>query len=435
MKELSYQERSFQYLLFGLFLGTALYVFSIGSIMEPDTGSYLHLTIITTPAYPLFLYGFKKIFGTDGLGIYVVVLQLLYGLYAIWYFSKESKHFFKLSTLFSTVLGVILIVPYWDPNILVANRIVSEGLAYPTFLIWLALFLQCIHKINRKKALKLFIVLGFLISLRPQFNFIIPGIGLVLLIGLGTTFSKKKVFMGMISILVLLILLNVFEKGYHFALRGEFTKTANTGVQLMTLPMFVADAEDYIIFEDKRQQEYFKHVYNKADSLRLLQSYATPTFDQTIYHHLHNNYASLSYQVLSQQGRKFINPTEVESQQTLISNNNLLISMWLPLVLDNFSSFFDVFFLNVINAFDGYVWLVVHILLLAFVLYDWKYRQRVKSMYLCFLLILVGSNTLLVCLVEHSIDRYFIYTRWMLPFIFLIILHQNYTLLIKNKHS
>lgn len=412
-------------LLISLFICSAIYVFSIGSIYEPDTGSYLHLTIITTPVYPIFLYGFKKIFGIEGLGIYVVIIQFIYGMSAIRYLVVKSKWFFKEKSAFKVALFLVLLIPYWDPGILVANKIVSEGIAYPTFLIWLGLCIRLVKNFNNRTVLYFFTTLFLLISLRPQFNFILPVLVIALLFGWAIGIFKKIIFGGLLIILLFPLILGVFEKSYHFAMRGEFTGTANTGVQIMSLPLFIADKEDYAIYDDKVKQAYFKHIYQKADEAKLLQRYYQPSFDDTQYHHLHQNYAELSFGVLSIEGRKFLNPAAVDAQKTLVKNNQLLIAMWMPLVLDNFGQFLKIFLLNIVNAFDGYLSLLIHLLLLLYFLWDWKYRQDGKSLAMIFLFLLLISNMLLVCLVEHSIDRYFIYTRWMLPFAFLVIIYER----------
>ena len=418
-------------LIISLFTCTAIYVFSIGGIFEPDTGSYLHLTIITTPVYPLFLYGFKKLLGIEGLGSYVVIVQFFYGMSAIWYLIFKCNWFFNEKSAFKVALCLILLVPYWDPGMLVANKMVSEALAYPTFLIWLGLCIQLVENFHRRTVLYFFTTLFLLISLRPQFNFILPVLVITLISGFIMNISKKIVFGGLLIILLFPLFLGLFERTYHFAMRGEFTKTANTGVQIMTLPLFVADKEDYAVYDTKVKQEYFKHVYQKADEAKLLQKHYQPSFDDTQYHYLHQNYAELSFGVLSIEGRKFLNPAAVDAQKTLVKNNQLLIAMWMPLVLDNFGQFLNIFLLNVVNAFDGYQSLLFHLLLLLYFLWDWRYRRNNKSLAMIFLFLLLFSNVFLVCLVEHSIDRYFIYTRWMLPFAFLVIINREFQSILK----
>ncbi|UZO81140.1 hypothetical protein NBT05_01360 [Aquimarina sp. ERC-38] len=410
-----------------LFLITILYVFSKGSIMERDTGSYLHLTIITTPVYPLFLYGFKKIFGIDGLGPYVLTVQLIYGLYAIWFFIHKIKFHYQCRAYLTIGFSVILLVPFWDPGILVANRIVSEALAYPTFLIWLGIGLSLLHTYQGRKLFYFFTVLFILISLRPQFFFILPVLVISLLYALSIRIAKKKIiYTSLLIVLLLPVALKLFEKSYHYAMRGEFVSTANTGVQIMAMPFFVADQGDFDIYKEPLKQNYFKYVYQKADSARVLQNYYKASFDDTSYHHLHKNYADLSFGILSKKGRFFLGKEDSESQRILIKNNDLLIAMWLPLVLDNFLKFTRIFFQNLLNAFDGYILFFLHVLLLLYYTSQVViHRKRnTKDSFMLILFLLLFSNAVLVCLVEHSIDRYFIYTRWILAFAIITFIQQ-----------
>ena len=71
-----------------IYLMTAVYVLMTGPIIENDSGSFIHLSMISSPGYPVFLYFFKKIFITYFQEV-VIIVQLIISFFSV-YFSLFS---------------------------------------------------------------------------------------------------------------------------------------------------------------------------------------------------------------------------------------------------------------------------------------------------------------------------------------------------------
>ena len=69
----------------------------------------------------------------------------------------------------------------------------------------------------------------------------------------------------------------------------QFENTSNTGVQVMTIPFFVADKEDYKIFTDTNKQQFYTYLYNEAIKMRTLDDYYIPSFQDNKYSYYHDH--------------------------------------------------------------------------------------------------------------------------------------------------
>ncbi|WP_247672748.1 hypothetical protein [Aquimarina sp. MMG016] len=221
------------------------------------------------------------------------------------------------------------------------------------------------------------------------------------------------------------ILISLVDRTYHYVVTGYFVNTSNTGVQIVSMPMFVADVGDYKIYDDTKKQEYFKYVYKKAVDRKVTKEfYVSNKLNDNEYRHFHDNYAHLSFGVLSLKGREFLNPDNPESHEAIIENNKLLVSMWLPLFYDNFSECIRLFYNNIIHAFGGFHMLFLHLLILISSITLYIKYERDITLFSSILMLYVFCNVLLVCLVEHSISRFFLYSNWMLPVLFVLLINK-----------
>lgn len=410
-----------------IYLLTIFFVLLTGPIMEPDSYSYLHLTIIATPGYPVFLYGFKKVLGEDYFGIVVVVVQLFFLLLSIWYFIKFlTKSLVIKNNLIIIALDIILLVSLWIPSLLIANRIVAEGLSYAVFLWMITFFIKTVLEKHRKSLLLFLASLFFALLLRSQFLFTLPPF---LVIFVWFWYRDKKDFFRIISVITLILLpmlTSIVDKTFHFLVANRFENTSNTGVQLMASPFFVADPDDFTIYDNPKDQEYFKYLYTNAHKKELLDDYYKPLFNDNVYSYFHEHYVDLSYGVLSLKGREFLKNQykDATDSDLLILNNKKLIDLAMPLIWENFSKWLLLFFYNVLHAFGSVYQLILYVLLLvlsavAFI----RHQGKIELIAMLFIL-LAFSNVVLVCLVEHSIDRYMLYHRWMLPVLVLLLLNE-----------
>ncbi|WP_299218545.1 hypothetical protein [uncultured Aquimarina sp.] len=403
---------------------TIVYVLFLGAILESDSSSYINLSIIATPGYPSFLFFFKKVFGQSSFQMHVVITQLLINILIILYVVKVFKRVFDITRFLLIGLDLVLLSPLLIPSLLVANRITTEALAYPIFILIIVLFLRGFLEQSQRYLIYCCIAVFFGLLVRTQLFFILPVFVIILLYQLYKTRRFKLFGIPLFLVLLIPILVSLVDKSFHFAVHNQFENTSNTGVQVAMIPFFVADREDYKVFEEKKVQDYYKYLYDNAVQVKMLDEYYTPKYGDNVYHYFHDNYATLSYGVLSLKGREFLHPMSPESVDAIIENDKLLTSMVIPLFFQNFSKCVDLYFKNVIHAFRGMYSFLFYLILLIGSLVFWLKASNKIAFFTAFVACITFSNIALVCLVEHSLDRYMFYHQWMLPVLLILMLNE-----------
>ncbi len=404
-----------------LYLLVCVYVIWLGVIIEPDTISYVGLSLITPPGYGTFLFVFRKLFGEDHYYPIIVFVQLVLGFASSIYLVRTIKNVFQVDKRLLILIDVVLLAPIFIPEYLTVNRIVTQGLAYPCFLVIAAFLIQYLFLNNKKVIIYLLssVFIGMLI--RTQFFFIIPVLLLIFGYQWYTTKNFRKFAIPIIVIVLFPMLISLVQKTFNYVVHDTYINISSTGLQVMIMPFFVADQEDYKIYDDSKTQEYYKHMYQIAMDRKLLDDFYVPVNDN-VFHHFDYNFVNISYGVLSIEGRKFLMPSNPDSHEALIANDKFLMDMWLPLLLDNFWKCLDLFYKNVENAFGGFYMIWLSLLLLIGSLYFWmKYKEKLTLIAFIWMLF-IFSNVILVCIVQHSISRYMIYHQWMLPVLLILFL-------------
>ncbi|WP_158596897.1 hypothetical protein [Aquimarina sp. BL5] len=404
-----------------LYLLVCVYVIWLGVIIEPDTISYVGLSLITPPGYGTFLFVFRKLFGEGHYYPIIVFVQLVLGFASSIYLVRTIKNVFQVDKRLLILIDVVLLAPIFIPEYLTVNRIVTQGLAYPCFLVIAAFLIQYLFLNNKKVIIYLLssVFIGMLI--RTQFFFIIPVLLLIFGYQWYATKNFRKFAIPIIVIVLFPMLISLVQKTFNYVVHDTYINISSTGLQVMIMPFFVADQEDYKIYDDSKTQEYYKHMYQIAMDRKLLDDFYVPVNDN-VFHHFDYNFVNISYGVLSIEGRKFLMPSNPDSPEALIANDKFLMNMWLPLLLDNFWKCLDLFYKNVENAFGGFYMIWLSLLLLIGSLYFWmKYKEKLALIAFIWMLF-TFSNVILVCIVQHSISRYMIYHQWMLPVLLILFL-------------
>ncbi|KAA1242625.1 glycosyltransferase family 39 protein [Aquimarina sp. RZ0] len=414
-----------------LYLLVAVFVLWKGVITEPDTLSYVGLSIITPPGYGTFLFVFRKLLGDENYFPFIVLTQLILCFTSCWYLIKILKRIFTINKKILILIDVILLAPVLIPEYLVVNRIVTQGLTYPFFLIIISFLLQTVFEKRKFSGWFLLISVFAGILTRTQFLFIVPVILLVLGYQWYLTRNLKKYVPLGIAFIAMPVLVSVIQKTFNYAVHDNYINISSTGLQVMIMPFFVADAEDYLLYKSPKTQAYYKQMYQTAVDRKLLDDFYKPVNDN-VFHHFDYNFVNISYGVLSKKGRLFLRPSDPDSIEAMIENDKFLMDMWLPLLLDNFWKCLDLFYKNVEHAFGGFYMIWFYVLVFVFSGYSWRKYDDELALFSLLLMVLTFSNILLVCIVQHSIGRYMIYHQWFLP-VLLILLFNRLLLLQKSK--
>ncbi|MBW1297074.1 hypothetical protein [Aquimarina litoralis] len=413
-----------------LYILVCVYVMWVGVVVEPDTGSYVALSLITPPGYGTFLFVFRKIFGEENYFPIIVGIQLVIGFGACIYLIKTIAKFFELDKRLVVLLDVILLAPIVIPEFLTVNRIVTQGLAYPFFLVITALLIRYLFTKSKNTLVFLLISIFLILLIRTQFFFVIPILLIILVYEWYQTRNFKQYALVILILLSMPFFISLSQKTFNYVVQGKYINISSTGLQIMIMPFFVADQEDYQLYEDVQTQEYYKKMYAIAYDRRLLDDFYVPLNDN-VFHHFDYNFVNISFGVFSKEGRQFLMPSDPNSHEALIANDKMLVSMWLPLVLDNFWKCLDLFYKNVAHAFGGFYMIWLSLLVLIGSLYIWNSYKDKLALFAFICMLLTFSNILLICIVQHSIPRYLIYHEWMLPVLFILLLNN----FIKSKQK
>ncbi|WP_344930105.1 hypothetical protein [Aquimarina addita] len=415
----NYLSRIIVYLFF------TIVIFFIGVVTEPDTLSYVGLSVITPPGYGTFLFVFRKVFGEENYFTYVLVAQGFICFLSCWYFSKVLDENFRINKRLLVLVDIILLAPILIPEYLIVNRIVTQGLAYPLFLVVIAFFIQGVFK--KKKAFFILFILALvtIILVRTQFLFALPVFLLVL--GYFWIMTKKHKLFGflVLAIMIVPLVVSFTQKSFNYLVHDRYVNISSTGLQVMIMPLFVADADDYKLYKDTKTQNYYQYVYQEAVNMQLLDDFYIPSNDN-VFHAFDYNYIFISYEILSKKGRVYLFPDDPDSIDSLIKNDKFLMTMWMPLLLDNFWKCVDLYYKNVEHAFGGFYMIWLCLLVLLFSMYIWRKYNNNLALFSCFLMLLTFSNILIICLVQHSIGRYLIYHQWMLPILLVLWFNEQF---------
>jgi len=117
-------------------LAAFLKVLKTGPIFSGDTHSYFDMDIYRTIGYASYVNLHKVFFGTYFIKA-IIISQFGFSSFAVWFLVKAIRTTTELNKWFALILFLVLIIPVFM-GVSVANWILSEGLAYPLYLIVVA---------------------------------------------------------------------------------------------------------------------------------------------------------------------------------------------------------------------------------------------------------------------------------------------------------
>lgn len=423
-------KKHFNYFCFTYLLFIFLFILFRPLNSYPDTKSYLDVVIIRPGVYPMFLTILKSLFGSY-LAIAIKFFHGLFGVFAISFFIKSLVKNFNFSTL--TLFATLLIVssPYLFDNTNIGNKILSEGLSYPLYLITVSYFISYLIKEENKFFVRGLLVLFILIQTRSQFMFLIP-IALILLAYISykhNSYFKNKYYF--LIILMFPVLVSFADKTYHKIAHDKYVSTPWTGIHLLTPAIFVADECDFSIYKNQEEQAFYKSVFDELKHKGLnIHQLDTKQTDASIFYI--NHFSDIANHTIFEVGKKKYNGL-TENEQ-IIATDRLTKSMTLPLILNNFKGWIIIYIKNFINAFGSFKYLTLYILLLLFSIYKLVKSDSKIFKFIALIMLLTFANITLVSLGMHTIKRFTFYNFWTIFLaIFALLELINNSNLIKNE--
>lgn len=383
---------------------------------QADSEGYLDMAFYRSLSYPVFLNILRTLFGSFFL-ISIKISQGLLGVSAIYFFIKTLQKSTKMSPLFLLISMILITSPYFyltKP----ANYILSEGIAYPLYLITISHIISYYLREKEKSFIYSIIFLFILIETRSQFVFIIPVLLLVIVHNSvkNKSFIKNKYYF--LSLLILPILTSLVDKTYHKLKHDHFVNTPWSGIHIVSPAFYVSQKSDITIYKTKLEQDYFRETFNQLSKSNLLYDQAEEQGESVISHYT-QNFSKIANHTVLPVGENIIFKEKSKSDK-LIAIDQLTKKMTLPLLLKNFNKWAIVYVKNYVNAFGSIKSLLPYIFLMIFGLFSLRKDETVFK-FICLTMFLTLINIAIISLGMHTIKRFTFYNDWTLIVTMLLI--------------
>ncbi|WP_299252806.1 hypothetical protein [uncultured Lacinutrix sp.] len=408
LKQLPKQSR-IVYLLIYLFAG--LYVLRVGPIFYPDSYAFLDMAINRSPVYSVFLKCFTLIFG-DAFAFPTLIVQYLLMVFATHFLLSTLYKSLKLHsyTVLFFQLTFLANAIIWYHSV---TRILSESLAFPLVIIFVAYLFTAIKYNSFSSLLKAIGVLFLLQFNRGQFIVFIP---IVLLIGIYLMYNTKKIKIGVLSI-ALLILIPIFssfsERVYNKIVINQYKNYAMTYVHFISAPFFVANSENVSLFKTEEEKDFFRRTFNRLESKRLTLEMSTED-DEAPYVFFERNFTKICNATIHEYNRDFYAAKGLNEYEQQYKVDELTSSMFLPLLKANLKSWVKHVKRSFIKGVGGRIVLLILFFILACSSWLFIKSKDYRFVFLALAIVLKFSNNLIIAMVVHSIGRYTFYFDWII---------------------
>ena len=408
--------RQAKYLVWGLFLLTTLLVVYRKLVYFPDSDGYLQSYLIRTAGYPLFLKAVSAISG-DYFEWVLKALQALIGCWGIGYFLKTLTRLKVLKPEWAVLLCAFLLAPYFF-DIKIGNKVLSEALAYPLFLVVSSQFFRALINKNTRSLLIAIPWLFLLLTVRAQFLFMVP-------IGLGLTYliyrenrQLKPLLIGLGLWIALPMATNLTDRVYHSIEHGHFVRTPWRGIHFLAPAMFVAETEDVDLFTDPTQREYFRQMHQSLADQKLHIDHPNPFHWDPVVIYVYE-FTKIANSTLFSEGKDILAPG-MDRYNTFIEVDRQTSAMAGVLVRDNFKRWFRIYRGNFVHGM-GNTAITLALLLLLFYGLVSLIRGTCKNVESATLaLLLLFGNMAIVSIGMHTINRFIFYNQWVVLFLLIL---------------
>ncbi|MBD5537279.1 MAG: hypothetical protein HDQ99_16805 [Lachnospiraceae bacterium] len=262
-----------------------------------DSDQYIKMHIHREPLYPLLLWIFRMVFGTQWMNV-VGIAQNIFTAVCIWLAAEYICKKFSLYVWEETVIVLLGTLPYFITryfsalNIFIPNAIMSEAICIPLFMIFLV---HCFEMFTEKqnvfrKEMVISLVLALLLSLtRSQMMSTI----LVWMVTLLTKLLREKAALrkkavrmcGVFLVVIFAFSLRLFVvKCYNLAFNGHFINNTYGAVNTLTNILYASDREDGEYIKDDEAREFFYSMYDMAESRQATYRYAGESLEEKVCH-------------------------------------------------------------------------------------------------------------------------------------------------------
>lgn len=399
-----------------------VYVISKGAIYYLDSYAFLDMRFNRSVLYSSFLKLYTTIFGSY-FEWPVICSQLLLILYGVYYAINSLDSIFDFNRISYIIILVMMLSPvfYWH---LIANKLLSEALAYPLLLMVLGgSFNYAIYK-RIKDLYAVVLILLLLLLCRGQFIVLVPLLLLGLILVSGRQFNKKQFFIGLVLLLLTPFINELITKSYNKVVHGYFVSNAMTYVHLVSADFYISESGNSNLFEDEDAQNYFKLVnasLNAADLSRE-KVRSKELDDQKFYD---NNFSKICNERVHEIGLSYFKNKGFNYYDQNIYLNDLCKRMFPVMLKANYKNRIKLFLKNFKTTYGGTKYLILFVML--FLLAIWKLRNS-KDPFYTFVALGFGfmlANSLLIAFVMYPNNRYTFYFDWLIFAVILILIEKS----------
>ncbi len=425
--------RWFSYFVYSLIV---LLVFLNGIYTTNDSASYIGMSSMRSPVYPLLIKLFYFI-GGNNYQIWLLCFQIIFGTFGLYVFCSFVHRFFKLEYWLTFLLSLSLLAPYFLFG-QIANIVMTEAIAYPLFLIAIRFLIESV--IDRR--MRPFIIYLFccipLIMTRGQFLFLyFISIIVITYLFIYLKEKRKKLMRVVIIFISCIILTNLAERSYNYILFQRFNKVSLIGVQLSAAGFYLSEKEDMKLFNDSTELRFFKSVLQTThieNNWNREYDKKTPTNSGFGYYQM--VYNKIIWGAVYPEAKKIVPQPEAHNDlRSWMYINKLTTAVSFKLIQQHWKEFVSIYITNVLYGlgYKHYSFLFF-MLLVVFLVVFLRFQNKYALLY-TLLLIISLANVLLIALLEPTGEyRYLIYND-ALYFALIIVALNNWISLLKNKKS
>ncbi|MGB0896769.1 MAG: hypothetical protein ACPGU9_03600 [Flavobacteriaceae bacterium] len=414
------KKHAIQYVFIILSITSLLFVGVKGPLLYNDSNAYFGMWPYVSAGYPFFLRSLHVVFG-DMYPMAAVTLQYIAVIVSIYVFVTKFLTLFKLQTYQYILILLLLFYPVFDSNVYMITNISTEGLCF-------ALFLQVIHLSYRvlflhdvKLLLLLWLFMIVLVSIRGQFQFLVPVFIAIELVRFFMT--KKWSFKHLIVLFTIPLAVFVVDNVYHKLIQKQYFSTPFVWTAFVTSILFVADDADVEFLDTENQKEVFKLVKAKFKE-KGVDNKSHKYYEEPIdynYFFYHYELPTLCNQTVQQDVLNYY----LEGQPR---DTEHIVAAYLKLERTHKELFFQLFphvfqkwsaltFQNFKTGIGGVSIAIAYIFALVILLMYYAKTHQTLLLWMSCLLVVLLLNRVVVSVSVHGLTRYFFYTDWITVFL------------------
>jgi len=257
------------------------FFFFDGVSIAADSASYINMSISREPVYPLFLLLLRTIFGESFYLSAAVFIQCILAAFAAYWSTTQFQKIFDTNRIITAgILAIQFSITLLNRfvalrSISYQNSIQTEGIAISLYMIWAVFLVRYLCEHNKHDLLYIYGFAILLISTRKQMLMMLPVIVIVMFcMYCIPKINVKKLFIILLSVIVAFGATIMISKVYNLVYRGSFVGYTDSSNTFFTNMLYIADAEDKELIQDKELRILYEQIYLELDREQLNYKYA-----------------------------------------------------------------------------------------------------------------------------------------------------------------